>query len=237
MAPPPPELVPRAALAPRDCDEMFALLSLHFVGVTRDQFNLDLAEKNWVIRLHRDDRLVGFTTLLVGESTFEHRPITALFSGDTIVAPEARGTPALARAWIASVNHLRATHPLRPCFWLLLTSGFRTYRFLPVFWREFFPRCAISTPPPSQRLLAHLAREHYGPAFDPCTGLVRFAHPQRLRAPFAAIPSGRNADPHIGFFLRRNPGHAAGDELACLTEIHAANLTAAGRRMIAPTAA
>jgi hypothetical protein len=45
------------------------------------------------------------------------------------------------------------------------------------------------------------------------------------------LPSGRLADPHIAFFLERNPGWKEGDELVCLTEIAEENLTRAGRRM------
>src|SRR5207237_442360 len=108
--------------------------------------------------------------------------------------------------------------------------------FLPVFWREFFPRFDQSTPPATQRLLCQLARERYGDTFDEAAGLVRFAQPQRLRDPLAAMPEGRAADSHIAFFLARNPHHARGDELACLTEIAETNLTAAGRRMVAAPA-
>ena len=229
-----PGMLPCASLGPAQRDEMFALLTRHFVGVTRAQFERDLADKNWVIELRRGGRLVGFSTLLATASVFAGRPLTALYSGDTIVAPEAWGTPELSRTWIAAVNRLRADFPDRPCYWLLLTSGFRTYRFLPVFWREFHPRPAIPTPPGRQQLLEHLAAEHYGSLFDPATGLVRFPQPQRLRGPLAEVPAGRRSDPHVAFFLARNPGHAAGDELACLAEICESNLTAAGRRMVAP---
>src|SRR5262245_13708694 len=104
---------------------MFHLLARHFEGVTREQFESDLAEKDWVIELRTDERLVGFTTLRVTTSHADGRPITVIYSGDTIVAPEAWGTPALARAWIAGVNEIRHAHPERRCFWLLLTSGFR----------------------------------------------------------------------------------------------------------------
>jgi hypothetical protein len=37
----------------------------------------------------------------------------------------------------------------------------------------------------------------------------------------------------VSHFLRCNPGHARGDELACLAEIATDNLTAAGRRILA----
>ena len=228
-----PGLLARHALDGAQRDEMFALLSRHFDGVTREQFEPDLAGKNWVVEIRRDGRLLGFSTLLVCEVWHEGRALTAIYSGDTIVAPEAWGTPALARTWIAAVNHLRAATPGRECHWLLLTSGFRTYRFLPVFWREFFPRHDVPTPPSAQRLLDHLARRQYGDCHDAAAGIVRFPRPQRLSGSLGALPAGRAADKHVAFFLSRNPGHAEGDELACVTEISDANLTVAGRRMIA----
>jgi hypothetical protein len=227
-----PGLLARTALSPSQRDEMFALLSRYFDGVTRAQFERDLAAKDWVIEIRSHARLLGFTTLRVTTSHFDGQPITALYSGDTIVAPEAWGTPALARAWIAGVNRIRATFPDRRCFWLLLTSGFRTYRFLPVFWREFFPCYHTSTPPFAYRLLNQLAQEGYGSCFDASAGIVRFPHPQRLHGALAGVPDGRDRNQHVAFFLARNPHHHRGDELACITEIRAANLTPAGRRMV-----
>ena len=227
-----PGVVAREALSASQSDEMFALLSRHFEGVTRAQFDRDLAEKNWVVELRREGALVGFSTLLATAARFDDEPITVIYSGDTIVAPEAWGSPALARTWIAAVNRLREDRPGQRCYWLLLTSGFRTYRFLPVFWREFFPRHDAATPAATSRLLRQLARERYGAAFDETTGVVRFAAPQRLRPLLAGVPAGREADADVAFFLARNPGHEDGDELVCLTEISEENLTAAGQRMV-----
>jgi hypothetical protein len=222
----------RAGLCDQQRDEMFNLLTRHFDGVTRTQFERDLAEKDWVVEIRPAARLLGFTTLRVTQSYFDGAPIRVIYSGDTIVAPEAWGTPALARAWIAAVNRIRATFPGQRCFWLLLTSGFRTYRFLPVFWREFHPRFDRPTPAPLQALITQLARENYGPQYDMAAGVVRFPRPQQLRGSLAVVPEGRDHNPHVAFFLARNPGHARGDELVCVTEICEANLTPAGRRMV-----
>jgi hypothetical protein len=228
-------VVSRDDLAPAQTGEMFTLLAAHFDGVTRAQFERDLSEKSHVILIRRDGRLAGFSTLLTYETTFEQAPISVVYSGDTIVSPEAWGTTALPRAWIAAVNQLRATVPRGPYYWLLLTSGFRTYRFLPVFWRQFFPCFECATPPEEQRLMHHLACERFGAQYDPGSGLVRFTQPQRLRPELNRIPDGRAAaDPHVSFFERRNPGCARGDELVCLTELSLENLTAAGRRMVRP---
>ena len=138
-------IIPREELAPAQTDEMFQLLAVHFDGVTRAQFTRDLAEKNWIVLIRRDTRLVGFSTLLVYESSFDGEPVSVVYSGDTIVAPEAWGTTALARGWITAVNQLRERYPRGKYYWLLLTSGFRTYRFLPVFWRVFSSLRRIGT--------------------------------------------------------------------------------------------
>ncbi|MGH8045868.1 MAG: hypothetical protein ACREKL_01360, partial [Chthoniobacterales bacterium] len=172
--------------------------------------------------------------LLVSEVVFVEQPLTVIYSGDTIVSREGWGSPSLARNWIASVNHLRREFPSRPCHWLLLTSGFRTYRFLPVFWREFFPRFDCPTPPDRQRLLDFLAEIHYGSLYDSSAGVVRFPSPQRLRGTLGHVPVGRDTDAHVACFLAKNPGHIDGDELVCLTEISEGNLTPAGVRMVRP---
>jgi len=226
-------VVAREALTAADTDAMRALLAHHFEGVTQTQFERDLAEKNWIIRLHRAGCLVGFSTLLLYESQFAGERLTVVYSGDTIVTPEAWGTTALPRAWITAVNELCGRDPGRRCYWLLLTSGFRTYRFLPVFWREFTPRFDDITPPDRQPLLLHLARERFGAQYAPDSGIVRFDNPQRLRGVLQTVPPERMADPHVDYFLKRNPGHASGDELVCLTELAPDNFTPAGRRMVA----
>jgi hypothetical protein len=229
-------LVWRSHLASQEKAEMFRLLTDHFDGVTPEQFVRDLSEKNLALLLSRGETLVGFSTLLSLTTTFEGENVNIIYSGDTIVAPEAWGTTALPRAWVAGVEALRAELPPGRCFWLLLTSGFRTYRFLPVFWREFFPRFDAPPPPEIQRMLAQLARERFSNQFDPYRGIVQFNRPQKLRAALNQIPSGRENDPHIAFFLSRNKGCFEGDELVCLTELSHENLTAAGRRMMTPQA-
>lgn len=212
---------------------MRQLLARHFDGVSERQFEADLLEKNWVILVERGGELVGFSTLLVYRAAFDGHSLGVVCSGDTIVAPESWGTTALPRAWIHAVNALRPDRSQK-YYWLLLTSGFRTYRFLPVFWREFYPRFDRPTPTNTVELINALARGRFGHQYDPRDRVVRFDRPQRLRGELSRVPAGRSADPHVAFFLRQNPGCSRGDELVCLTELSSENLTAAGRRMTAP---
>jgi hypothetical protein len=228
------QILAREELTVAQTAGMYRLLARYFDGVTPEQFRRDLAEKNRVILLTRGDEIVGFSTVLAYETSFDGSPVSVICSGDTIVAQDAWGTSALPRAWIASVTELRADFPRGPYYWMLLTSGFRTYRFLPLFWREFYPCFERSTPPDTQRLLTQLASERFGSQFDAATGLVRFTVPQRLRGELSAFPQGRAPDAHVQFFFDHNPRHTQGDELVCLTSLDQKNLTSAGRRMLAP---
>ena len=230
-------VVRRETLSPATRDEMYRLLDEHFEGVSPEQFADDLGEKNWVILLEEGGaggRLCGFSTLLVYETRFEEEPLSVVYSGDTIVRRDAWGSSALPRTWIGCVNSLRPHYPRGRYYWLLITSGYRTYRFLPLFWRNFVPCHDAPTPLRDGLLLHHLAVERFGSLFDPASGVVRFDRPQALRdrAGLGGIPPERLSDPHVAYFAARNPGHERGDELVCLCELGDENLTPAGRRMV-----
>jgi hypothetical protein len=48
----------------------------------------------------------------------------------------------------------------------------------------------------------------------------------------AEVPAHRLRDPHVAFFLQRNPGYRQGDELACLADIAKENFTRLAWRVI-----
>lgn len=226
-------LIPREEVSPDLQAEMFALFSDYFEGVELPQFQSDLEEKNWVILLEDDTgRLQGFSTILLYRAVFEGERFTVLYSGDTIVAPSAWGSFALSAAWIDVIKILHRDYGEGRLYWLLLSSGFRTYRYLPVFWRNFYPRFDGATPAAVQRRIEWLALDRFAERYDPATGIVRFETPQVLRGHLREIPALRMRDPHVAFYARANPCFARGDELVCLTELADDNLTSAGRRMV-----
>lgn len=221
----------RRDLTLADRAAMLRLLDAHFEDVSSEVFERDLADKDWVLLIEEDGLLRGFSTLLLYETRHAGEALTVVYSGDTIMDRGAWGSSALSRCWIGSVRTLRRLHPGGRLYWLLLSSGFRTYRFLPVFWREFHPRFDVVAPPAIRDRLDFLATERLGKHYRPDRGIARLESPQVLRPGLSMLPLARRDDPHVAFFLERNPGWQCGDELVCLTEICFENLTAAGRRM------
>ena len=223
------DVTPREEISVADRDQMFALLESFFTGVDRAVFERDLAEKDWVVLL-RDPhgRIDGFSTLM----RMDVDDVTVFFSGDTVVARHRWGTYDLPRFWAKHVFSVAATLAPRESYWFLISSGYRTYRYLPVFFREFYPSYDRPTPDGVRSLIDRIARAKFDGSYDAAAGVVRLATPAPLRAGISDPEERLDRDPHVRFFVEANPNHAAGDELACLVRVSPDNVTPAGRRMI-----
>jgi hypothetical protein len=224
-----------SAVDPETRNSMFALMSTWFAGITRPVFDRDLDAKTRVILLygHRGT-LAGFTSYAESiETDADDRPCRVVYSGDTIVDPHSWGSMAMPRAWLSDMT-TRAWCDDLPTYWLLITSGYRTYRFLPVFLHTYYPSVRPERTPALRRLRAAVAQRRWGSAFDAETGIVRFEHPQRLVPALAQVRAERCDDPHVQAYLEWNPGHANGDELVSIAPLEPANLTRAGSRFVKP---
>jgi hypothetical protein len=224
-------MVERAKLDSADIAEMYVLFTSHFERVSESRFREDLDNKDWVVRIRDASTLVGFTSIRRMHVDVEGKGLDLIYSGDTIVKPQARSSTLLARTWIESVRRISDLCPTSELHWFLLVSGFRTYRLLPVFWKEFFPNYQVETPASVRSTMDHVATRMFGADYDQDKGVVRFKEPQPLRPELAGIPESRLNDPHVRFFASVNSGHAEGDELVCWTRLSKDNLTGAGARM------
>jgi hypothetical protein len=226
------QTIHRSELSSTVIEEMFAVFRENFEQTSPEIFERDLSDKDWVILLRDEaNRVQGFSTLALYETEFETQKISVVYSGDTIIRREFWGTPQLPSAWIHTVLE-KSKSMQQPLYWLLISSGYKTYRFLSVFYKVFYPHNAIPTPPAIQSLMCHLAGQRFGDDYLPELGVVRFkvgATP--LRDGVAEVTDERLHDPHVLHYLKMNPHHDQGDELVCLTQIHPDNFTPAGKRM------
>jgi hypothetical protein len=224
-----------ADLTPPQRDAMFLLMERHYENVHRAVFEADLAEKKWVILVSDPlgDRLCGFSTQGVRDVHVAGRPVKALFSGDTIISREHWGDHALSHTWGRLALSLIDAYADAELYWFLISQGYKTYRFLPVFFHEYYPRYDAETPAWARGVLDAVARAGYHEEYDAEAGVVRATSWQyRLREGLAEVTPGRLKNPHVRFFHFRNPGHTRGDELCCLAPLRRENFTPAAYRVI-----
>jgi hypothetical protein len=221
----------RDELDAHDAERMYALYAAYYADTSAAQFAADLAAKHYVIELVANGELSGFSTLAVLPFYADGAARCALFSGDTIIDQRYWGEQALAVAFCRLAGTIKAADPGMPLYWFLITKGHRTYRYLGAFSREYYPHPERPTPPLAARCIDALARGRFAEAWKPDLGIVRFEHPHgRLRAEWIEPRPSLAARAAVRFFLQRNPGHAQGDELCCLTELSAPNLRLHARR-------
>ena len=225
--------IPVTDVTSNQISEMLWLMQSHYEGVSEAQFLSDLHEKDWVILLHEGGHLRGFSTQTLFTHPIAVGALNILYSGDTIIQKSHWGSLSLPLAWGRLMNALLEADPERELYWMLTTKGYKTYRFLPVFFRDFFPRPDVNTPTFEQSIINELGKKRFGNRFDSSAGILRAAPgAQKLKEGIAEIDEKRLRDPYIQFFQTMNPGHSLGDELICLARWSGNNLTPYIRRQL-----
>ncbi len=208
---------------------MFNLMDQTYAGVTLDKMKRDLSNKQYLLLLFDDaGQLQGFTTMQLFEGNFREKVVVIMYSGDTVISPEFRGELELMRAWWRFVGMIREKHSVIDVYWMLISKGWRTYKFLPLFFKEFYPNRACETPKEFLEFMDQLGTLKFPREYK--QGVVIPLNPDFLRSGKSDVPANRRNDADVMFFLEKNPDFDKGTELLCVTQLHSANLTRAGFR-------
>jgi hypothetical protein len=204
----------------------------YYISSSREIFFKDLENKDEVLILYYDEKIIGFTTLQIYESIWKGEKICVVFSGDTIVERVHWGQLVLSFQWIKRIGELKKRIDCR-LFWFLIVKGHRTYRYLPAFAKNFYPHwsidCSYLKP-----LLDFLALEKFGDQYNPVTGVVEFTESHGHLNSAVSLPSeAEKNNAAVKFFLKRNPNYVIGHELACLFEFNEENMKPLTRRIFA----
>ena len=213
--------------------EMFNLLTKNFDGYNRDNFEKDLSQKTDVILLETSTgKVKGFTTIQHLEVTYEDKPIKGVFSGDTIVDPAYWSKHDMFKKWLRYTLEKKEESD-KPLYWFLICSGCRTYKIVPTFFADFHPRFDKEGTTYQKNLLDLFAKQKFGSDYDPNSGLIVFSNSQeRLKTDLAQVEENKIRNPHVAYFLKRNPEYYKGHELACIVDISNENLSFIGQRLI-----
>ncbi|MDX2505147.1 MAG: hypothetical protein QNL62_11835 [Gammaproteobacteria bacterium] len=221
-----PEIRELSSLKTDEVQSMYSLLIKYYDSCEYEQFICDLQDKDYIVMLKNCNGILqGFSTAKILSYKFKGQMVRAVFSGDTIIHNDYWGSQALPLAWCYLVGKIKAEMMDVPLYWFLIVKGHRTYRYLSLFSKKFYPTWRHDTPGHIKELINHLASERFGDAYDPQKSIVRFKSSQgHLREEWADIPDHLSRKNDVKYFLQRNPGFSIGDELVCLTELCQSNL-------------
>jgi len=216
-------------------DAAFELFRESYDDADRSRFERDFAEKQLVILLRdrADGMLKGFSTVHLDTVNGS----TVVFSGDTVIDRAYWGQKRLQTQFARVLLSLKLRAPHRPLYWFLISKGWRTYLLLANAFPRAVPRSDRPDDAKIRGMLDALATARFGSQYDSRTGIIRYstAH-ERVREGIAPVPATLALNPHVRYFLERNPGHSQGDELACLAEVRLLDLARIGGRLAASMA-
>ena len=202
---------------------MYALMTEFYENMDEAVFRRDFSDKDYCLVLYEEEKIVGFTTQKIMSVTVDGKEIHGVFSGDTIIHKKYWGEPEIFKTW--AKFWFEYADKYDEFYWFLICKGYKTYRILPLFWREFYPNCRSVTPEYEQKIMHSYASYLYPDDYNPSNGVVEYRHVKdRLRPGVTDVDEHRLKNKDIAFFCEANPGHIQGDDLVCIARIDKAFL-------------
>ena len=205
---------------------MFTLMSKYYDNLKLENFLNDLTDKDCVILLKNlKDEIKGFTTLKIYDFEVDKFNIKVVYSGDTIVEKSYTWELELHRCWGKFVFDLVSMQPDYRFYWLLISKGHKTYKFLPIYFKTFYPCYHKETPQKKKKIMDMFGNLKFHKDYDPHAGLIyNGGNKDFLKKGQLLIPKEPKSNPHINFFLNKNPEFFKGNELMCITRLSWDNL-------------
>lgn len=208
--------------------EMFSLMKNYYNHVNLSEFKNDLLEKDILIILKDDsNHIQGFSSQKIFPFSFRNQILRIVFSGDTVIDKKFRGSLELPIAWGKFMLEIESNFKEEAVYWMLITKGIRTFRYLPVFFYEFYPNPFTEIPEFISELSYALGLFKFGNKYDGISGIIRAGEESQSIKELMEDEEfimNRSFDPYIDFFKNRNPRFGKGDELLCIARFNTENL-------------
>ncbi|HWQ89636.1 MAG TPA: hypothetical protein VN374_06645 [Desulfitobacteriaceae bacterium] len=219
-------------LTAEDKKIMFSLMEEFYDNTSFSVFNEDLNEKDYCILLYAaDNQIKGFSTQKIMAVESGPDKVYGVFSGDTIIHKAYWGSLELYKLFAAYFTNYGQRY--KNFYWFLISKGYKTYKMLPLFFKEFYPNYQKKTPFYEQQIINSWARAKYPEEYDRASGVIVYKGiKDKLKAGVADITAKQLKDKDVVYFLKLNPHYYMGNDLVCLTRLTEDNLKPAVRRLL-----
>lgn len=198
---------------------MYSLMAEFYDNTDEAVFRRDFFDKDYCLALYLENGLlVGFTTQKILEIDANGKKVNGIFSGDTIIHKDYWGDTALFKVWAKFWFEFAEKYD--EFYWFLICKGYKTYRIMPLFWKEFYPNYRMETPEYEQNIINAYASTLYPDEYNPETGVIEYKSiKDKLKNGVANVGEREIKNKDIAFFCKANPDYINGNDLACIAKI------------------
>jgi hypothetical protein len=227
-------LICRQDLTASDINRMLQLMQAHYTHVTETMFLKDLSEKQYIGMIRdAENTCQGFTTYVIDPKACAGDDYHIIFSGDTIIHEDHWGSQIMMKGWCTSVGTMVATDTSKPWYWYLMSKGHRTYMYLPLFFRSYYPSLEqVDDQEPLALIADQVSRILFGKDWKKDRGIISFQdHHGAMNADLTDATYKKANNHHVRFFIEKNPGFHKGDELVCIARLSQDNLMRSAKEL------
>ncbi|MEA9356986.1 hypothetical protein SHI21_12245 [Bacteriovorax sp. PP10] len=210
------------AIESGELTRMYHLFCQYYEGHPFETFKKDLYEKEDVILLKdsRSKEIQGFSTILKVKITKDNKDYYGIYSGDTVVANEYWGSPALGIMFLKYLWMQKIKNPFRPLYWFLISKGYKTYLLMANNFVVHYPRYEENTKSHHQELMNSFYSKKFKESYHGKENLViPSGDTCHLKSDVADIHCELLGLPRVKFFQEKNPKWQEGVELCCIAEM------------------
>ena len=187
-----------------EIEEMYILMTEFYNDVDKDVFLKDLKEKDYCIILKDDkNKVKGFSTQKIMNFTLGNLTLFKVFANFFFPFGE----------------------KYKNFYWFLIVKGYKTYKFLPTFYKEFYPNYKAETPEKFKNIMDLFGEIKYPNEYNKENGVIEYKGiKDSLKKGVADITEKELKDKNVQFFLESNPDYEKGNDLVCITSLKIENL-------------
>ena len=213
----------------KEKNQILNLMQEFYDNVTPKIFNDDLEKKDYCVILYNTNGDVkGFSTQQEISLQVDGKTINGIFSGDTIIHKEYWGSLELYKEFARKFIKEDEDY-----YWFLISKGYKTYKMLPLFFKEFYPNYKTKTPAFEKRIIDTFGTSKFPNDYDKSSGVNKYNEiKDRLKIGVADITRKQLKDKDIEYFTNINPDYTKGEDLVCLAKLNRDNLKDTGKRLL-----
>ncbi len=212
--------------------DMFNLMDTFYENMNFSIFKKDLTNKDFcIILLDEKSYIQGFSTQKIMHIPVNGMKIHGVFSGDTIIHKDYWGSLELYKVF--SQYFFEYGTKFSEFYWFLISKGYKTYKILTTFFKEFYPNYKEDTPRDILEIINGFGKYAYLDEFNEKTGIIEYkTNKDKLKEGVADITKKQEKDKNIAFFKSKNPGYVNGNDLVCVTSLRKDNLHSLAQRLL-----
>lgn len=221
------------AITLHEREQMLSLVQSYYAELNEAIFLRKLTQKDLIVFLKDKELIIGFTAIELINFVFNGEQIKIVLAEETVISKEYWHQQNLSLLWLQPIFALREQEKHKKWYWIVPASNYLSYQAMTLFFPEFYPRRNQVMPSKMKQLVHDFSRWKYKQGFDAVKGTVSFKNLGiSLTKELSDVMFEKFDDPHMRYFISKNPYYHQGDHLICLAEINQENITPFGESIL-----